>query len=104
MYRSRRYWCRLRLLHHITLTHCRVVVPVQQLVLAVALAVVWVTENCVECVVEAVTFGVQLISGHAGQSVEIRLIECEQWRCQLTHKVILLTRLAQQTNSLVRYC
>jgi len=85
-------------------THCWVVVPVQHLVLPVAFAVVRVTQNCVECKIETVTFCVQLISRHAGQSKPICLVQRQQWCRQFADKVVFLIRLTRQTNILVHFC
>jgi len=78
-----------------TRTHCRVVVPVQQLILSVAFAVGWVTEYCVECEVETISFRVQLVSRHTRQSEVIRLVHRQQRSCQFSNKVILFLQLAQ---------
>jgi len=83
-----------------TQTQPRVIVPVQQLELSIEQTVGWVTEDCVECKVETITFCVQLVSGHSGQSIQIRLIHRQQWRRQFTDEVIFLVLLAQRTNEL----
>ena len=78
-----------------THTHYWVIVPVQQLVLSIALAVVRMTEDCIQTEVEAITLSIQLVSGHARQTIEIRLVHCQQWRRQFSDKVILLVALTQ---------
>jgi len=53
------------------------------------------TQDGFQSEVEAITFSVQLVSGHPRQAIEVRLIHRQQRRRQLADKVILLLRLAQ---------